>query len=255
MHEGLITCPSGAKLGQVAQMLVRNRIHAVVVVDGQGAPVGVLADSDLLAGEWLATDPESFELMQSLTAGELMTTPVTTIHADAPANEAARRLQNEHLSRFVVVDDSGAVGVVAISDFVHAFARASTHPRTVADAMSRAIVVAYGDTRVPDLARGMSERRSRSVVVLDQRGRARGVVTGHDLLEADPEATAEDLMHPPITISPTASLREAADAMVQNEVHRLVVADPDKLHALPLGILSSYDIVAEMAEPGSRWAS
>jgi CBS domain-containing protein len=62
-------------------------------------------------------------------------------------------------------------------------------------------------------------------------------------------------MHPPITISPTASLREAADAMVQNEVHRLVVADPDKLHALPLGILSSYDIVAEMAEPGSRWAS
>jgi CBS domain-containing protein len=62
-------------------------------------------------------------------------------------------------------------------------------------------------------------------------------------------------MHPPITIAPTASLREAADAMVRNEVHRLVVADPDEPHALPLGVISSYDIVAEMAEPGSRWAS
>lgn len=93
MHEGLISCPPETKLGDVAQMLIRNRIHAVVVVDGQGDPVGLLSDSDLLAGEWLATDPESFELMRNLTAGKLMTTPVPTIEADAPASEAARRLR------------------------------------------------------------------------------------------------------------------------------------------------------------------
>jgi CBS domain-containing protein len=255
MHEGLITCPPEAKLGEVAQLLLRNRIHAVVVVDRRGDPVGVLSDSDLLAGEWLATDLESFEMMRTLTADELMTTPVTSIEADAPASEAALRLRNEHLSRFVVAEDGQAVGVIAVSDFVRALAHASTRPSTVADVMSRTIVVAHLDTHVPDLARGMSERRSRSVVVLDRRGRARGVVTGHDLLEADPEMTAEQLMQPPITISPAATLREAADSMVQNEVHRLVVADPGELHALPLGLVSTYDIVAEMAEPGSRWVS
>jgi CBS domain-containing protein len=255
MHHGLITCPAEAKLGEVAQILVRNRIHAVVVVDGQGEPVGVLADSDLLAGEWLATDPESFELMRSFTAGELMTTPVTTIEADAPASEAALQLRNEHLSRLVVVKDGQAVGVIAVSDFVRALAQASMAPRTVADVMSRAIVVSHPDTQVPDLARGMSERRSRSVVVLDRAGRALGVVTGHDLLAADREATAEQLMHPPITIAPSATLREAADSMVQNEVHRLVVTDPEELDALPLGLISTYDIVAEMAEPGSVWVS
>jgi CBS domain-containing protein len=255
MHEGLITCPPEARLGDVAQMLVRNRIHAVVVVDGQGETVGVLSDSDLLAGEWLATDPESFELMRTLTAGELMTTPITTIPADALASEAARRLRNEHLSRFVVVDDGQAVGVVAVSDVVRALARVSVSPRIVADVMSRAIVVARPNTGLEHLARGMSERRSRSVLVLDERGRTLGVVTGHDLLEAGPETTAEELMRPPVTIFPSATLREAADAMVRSEIHRLVVTDPGEPHAVPLGIVSSYDIVAEMAEPDSRWAS
>lgn len=145
--------------------------------------------------------------------------------------------------------------MVAVSDFVQALARISINPRTVADVMSRAIVVTHPDTRIEHLARGMSERRSRSVIVLDRRGRALGVVTGHDLLEVDPETSAEELMHLPITIAPSATLREAADAMVQNEVHRLVVADPGEPHALPLGLVSSYDIVAEMAEPGSRWVS
>ena len=255
MHEGLITCPPNAKLGEVAQLLVGNRIHAVVVADKQGEPVGVLSDSDLLAGEWLATDPESFETMRTLTAGELMTTPVATIEADAPAAEAALRLRNEHLSRFVVAEAGRAVGVIAISDLVRALAHATTRPHTVADVMSRAIVVALPGTRVPDLARGMSERRSRSVVVLDRRGRALGLVTGHDLLKADAEVTAEQLMHPPITIAPTATLREAADSMLEHEVHRLVVADPDESDAVPLGLISTYDIVAEMAEPGSPWVS
>lgn len=255
MHKGLITCPPDAKLGEVTQLLVRNRIHAVVVAGGQGEPVGVLSDNDLLAGEWLATDPESFETMRTLTAGELMTTPVTTIEADAPANEAAQRLRNEHLSRFVVAEDGRAVGVIAVSDFVRALAHAPTRPRTVAEVMSRAIVVALPDTRVPELARGMSERRSRSVVVLDRRGRALGVVTGHDLLEADAEVTAEQLMHPPITIAPTATLRAAADSMLEHEVHRLVVADPEESDAVPLGLISTHDIVAEMAEPGSPWVS
>jgi CBS domain-containing protein len=60
-------------------------------------------------------------------------------------------------------------------------------------------------------------------------------------------------MHKPLTIDIHASLREAADKMIQNHHHRLVVVDDSDPDAFPLGIISSFDIVAEMARPESVW--
>lgn len=67
------------------------------------------------------------------------------------------------------------------------------------------------------------------------------------------DATVEEVMHAALTIAPDASLREAADKMIDNHHHRLVVVDPAEPESIPLGIISSYDIVAEMAQPGSVW--
>jgi CBS domain-containing protein len=53
VHAGLVTCPRATKLGDAASLLVRHKVHALVVVDGEGNPVGVPSDFDLLAGEWL----------------------------------------------------------------------------------------------------------------------------------------------------------------------------------------------------------
>jgi CBS domain-containing protein len=41
--------------------------------------------------------------------------------------------------------------------------------------------------------------------------------------------------------------------MIENHHHRLIVVDPDQPDSMPLGIISSYDIVNEMARPGSVW--
>jgi hypothetical protein len=41
--------------------------------------------------------------------------------------------------------------------------------------------------------------------------------------------------------------------MIENHHHRLVVVDPEQPDAMPLGIISSFDIVAEMAHPESVW--
>jgi CBS domain-containing protein len=60
-------------------------------------------------------------------------------------------------------------------------------------------------------------------------------------------------MHEALTIHPGASLREAADKMIEHHHHRLIVVDPNQEHGIPLGAISSFDIVAEMAQPGSVW--
>jgi hypothetical protein len=41
--------------------------------------------------------------------------------------------------------------------------------------------------------------------------------------------------------------------MIQYHIHRLLVVNPDQPDSMPLGLISTSDIVAEMAEPGSVW--
>lgn len=257
MHRGLLTCVPSTTLGDAAALLAERRVHALVVAEPGGPPLGVLADFDLLAGEWLARDEASRETMAHMTAGELMTAPPRTIDATADVREAAERLHRERLARLLVVDAGDAIGVVAVSDLVATLGADDGDGHLVRDAMSRGFVACGPDTPLRSLARAMSERRSRSVVVLGRQGDVLGVVTGTDLLPhvaaGETGATAADLLHPPLTIGPDATLREAADALVGAEVHRLVVVDPASPHDLPLGVLSTFDVVAYMARRGSGW--
>ena len=257
MHRGLVTCPPETRLGDAASLLVRHRIHAVVVADSEGRPIGVLSDTDLLVGEWLSTDAAGLEVMLGMTAGELMTARPETIDDDAPASEAASRLRRGHILRLLVTEGGHPVGVISVSDLVASLAHASTERRCVADVMSRGIVVCAPDTPVSPAARTMTERRSRSIVVVDPVGRPVGVVTGFDLLAlyqpGSDATTVAELMQPPLTIGPDASLREAADLMLKHETHGLVVVDPERPQTMPLGVVSTSDLVAEMAEPGSVW--
>ena len=84
MHRGLIACRQSAALGQVAVLLYQHHVHALVVVDRDGRPVGLLSDFDLLAGEWLSADADSLAVMRKLTAGDLMSYPIASVEAHPP---------------------------------------------------------------------------------------------------------------------------------------------------------------------------
>jgi CBS domain-containing protein len=58
-----------------------------------------------------------------------------------------------------------------------------------------------------------------------------------------------------LTVDINASLQAAADLMIKNHKHRVLVVDTSHPDAFPLGVISSFDIVAEMARPGSIWQS
>jgi CBS domain-containing protein len=257
MSAPVVSCSGTTTLGEVATLLAERRIHTVVVLDENGAAAGVVADTDVLAGEWLATDADSLATMRSMTAADLMTSPPVTIHADAPIEDAAAQLLAKRLAHLIVVQDGTAAGVIATSDLVRALGHGHLSRGTVADVMSHGLVACRDTATVRQAARLMSDRRTRSLVVVAADGRPLGVVTGTDLLpfvggEAGDHAVS-GLMHPPITIEPGASLREAADLLLEHEIHRLVVVDPDAPDSLPLGVVATTDIVAEMAEPGSVW--
>src|SRR3972149_3616108 len=165
MHPGLITCRADALLGQVAAMLTQHRIHALVVADRDNRPLGIISDFDLLAAEWLSTDADSLGAMRRMTAGEPMTTPLATLEADALASHAAERMRTEGISRLLVADAGKPVGVISISDLVASMTQAAGAARgTVADVMSRAILVCRDTTPLAAVARGITDARHRTLL-------------------------------------------------------------------------------------------
>ena len=258
MSSDIITCSGDADLGAVAAILARRGVHAVFVLDDEGAPSGVVTDFDLLAGEWLADDSESLQTMRAITAAELMNSPVEAIGTNASAAEAAARMRRLHLSRLLVTDERGsAVGVISVSDLVAPLGRTVSDRRLVRDVMSHAIVTCPPGASLEAASRAMTERRSRSIVVIDEGGRTVGVITGNDLLSlyeaSELRGTVAELMSAPITCGPDLALPDAADLMISHEVHRLVVTDPARPDGAPVGIVSTSDIVAEMAHERSVW--
>lgn len=259
MHPGVMTCRADATLGQVAVMLNQHHVHALFVADRDGRVIGVITDFDLLAGEWLSADPESLRVMQAMTAGELMSSPVGTIEVSEPASEAARLMRELVIRRLLVTENGKPIGVISVSDLITSLAEATPIARqTVGDVMSDAFLVCRDKTPVTAAARAMNSAGWRSVVVVNALGKPLGVISGLDLLgfcelDACGDVTVVEAMHPTLTITMEASLQEAAHKMIENHHHRLVVIDPEQPEAMPLGIISSFDIVAAMARPDSVW--
>ena len=261
MHPGVYTCQPDATLGQVAVLLTQHKVHALVVTDQEERPIGIISDYDLLAGEWLSVDDESLATMRQLTASDLMSYPVDTVEADMSVKNAAKVMMEKNVSRLLVTEEGKPVGVISTTDFVAKIAELGTPKReTVADVMSDAMLVCRGKTPIISAARTLRQAGWRSVLVVDAKGKTLGVVSGKDLMPfvengVDENLVVRDVMHKAYTIHIHASLREAADLMIKEHHHRLIVIDEEDPDAFPLGVISSFDIVAEMARPGSIWQS
>jgi len=260
MHRGLITCKPETSLGQVAALLAQHHVHALVVAEDSTTPLGIISDFDLLAGEWLSVDEESLDTMRKLTARDLMTSPIETVDAGTSVEVAAKRMAEKSIHRMLATEAGQPVGVISISNFVaNIAAQEPVKRQTVGDVMSDTFLVCREDTSVLSAARTMTQAGWRSIVVVNAQGKLLGFITGRDLVHLAGKDVDENLKviqftnRKILTIDINASLQHAADLMIQNHRHRVVVIDSNDPDSFPLGVISSFDIAAEMARPGSIW--
>lgn len=137
MTRDVITVGPETPLKEAAAILGRKGISGLVVVDGDGAIVGVLSEADILVKEsgervthtgilgWLFETGAS-ELEAKLaahTVGEAMTAPALTIGPERPVHAAAARMIEDGVNRLPVVEDGKLVGIVTRADLVRAFTR------------------------------------------------------------------------------------------------------------------------------------
>src|SRR6516164_7358723 len=94
MTRDVVAVPPSAGYKEIAELLHRQRISAVPVIDEDGRPLGVVSEGDLLPkeaefaaahrGAWVdARHPvPDLRRVEAVTAAELMSSPVVTITPD-----------------------------------------------------------------------------------------------------------------------------------------------------------------------------
>jgi CBS domain-containing protein len=102
--------PADASARDAAQHLVRPDVRAVLVVDGDGALVGVVTP-DALVERVVAAGRDPSEA----TLGEVAVEPTLVLDAELPLDEGYRRLEEAEVERAPVIENGRLVGVLSRS--------------------------------------------------------------------------------------------------------------------------------------------
>jgi CBS domain-containing protein len=117
MRVGVVTCRPETKLGDVARMMVGYDIHSVVVSDVQGGGRlwGIVTSLDLarVADE-----------VGSLTAGDVASTDLVTVHSDESLERAAGLMAERGVTHLIAVqpDTERPAGMISARGIAAALA-------------------------------------------------------------------------------------------------------------------------------------
>jgi CBS domain-containing protein len=118
MHEGVIACRPDTPLSAVAEVMVAERVHCVVVSSynvGEYGLWGVISDLDLVAAAGVrALDQQS--------AGGTAASPIVTISPSETLQRAAQLMTEHATAHLIVVADGRPAGVVSTLDIARALA-------------------------------------------------------------------------------------------------------------------------------------
>ena len=141
MTSDVVRAEYGTPFKEMARLLADHRISGLPVVDEDEKVIGVISETDLMARQAASLDPcepkRRFRLAdlthsarrqaakaQDRTAGQLMSEPPVTVHADDTIIEAARTMAQRRVERLPVVDEEERlVGIVTRRDLLQVFLR------------------------------------------------------------------------------------------------------------------------------------
>ncbi|MGW5861550.1 CBS domain-containing protein [Streptomyces sp. NPDC055239] len=147
MTHTVIAVGREAPFKEIVSLMEQWKISALPVLEGEGRVIGVVSEADLLPKEeFRDSDPSRFDQVRRLpdlakaggvSAGDVMSTPAVTVHADTTLPQAARIMALRHVKRLPVTDAHGLLqGVVSRSDLLKVFLRTDEE---LADEVTRTV--------------------------------------------------------------------------------------------------------------------
>jgi CBS domain-containing protein len=114
MSSPVVTTEEEAPSNHVANLMQENDLGCVIVTNKAGKPLGIITERDLVL-RVLAKNLTP----NSITAKEIMTTPLVTIEPEATINDAARRMSRLDIRRLGVLYKDNLVGIISSKDILN----------------------------------------------------------------------------------------------------------------------------------------
>lgn len=118
----VITVSPEATVTEAARIFREHGIGAVVVLDDQGALVGIFSERDIVRG----IDTQGVATM-TLPLSNLLTREVITITAEMAVDEAMQLMTEERVRHLPVMDGDRLAGIISIGDLVKRKIETSEH--------------------------------------------------------------------------------------------------------------------------------
>ncbi len=257
MSPGLVSCPPGAPLTEVATLMVVHQVHAVLVVPGNARLI-------------TARDVVRATLGGATTAEDVPAPEAPSVAPGDTLLAAAQRMADAGEGHVVVRDDGDDRVRGVLSSFDVMAVLAGLEPRVarivrpaparpaisggplsahvVRDVMHRGIVFCAPTASLPDVARVLVERRTHTVMVWRDGNMA--FLADMDVMAAaiggGPRPTAGQLASATggVALVPAdATLDRAASLVAESAVGHVVVVDGD---GFPVGVLSTLDVLGAL---------
>ncbi|MDD4910969.1 MAG: PAS domain S-box protein [Sideroxydans sp.] len=111
MTRNLIILKEDATLADAVDMMAQHKISCVIVARDQ-KPIGILTERDTISLARTVNDPTHVHITQ------VMHSPVQTVDAQLPLQQAMQRMERSHIRRLVVVEGEILQGIVTRHDIV-----------------------------------------------------------------------------------------------------------------------------------------
>jgi CBS domain-containing protein len=138
MTTTVVTATTETPFPELVDLMLRNGISGIPVVDGRHHPIGMVTETDLVSKEaypgrrrlldvaaahGAPGETVWMEKARGLTAGALMSAPVHVIRPDDELPLAAAYMLAKRVNRLPVVDGGRLVGIVSRTDILRLFHR------------------------------------------------------------------------------------------------------------------------------------
>lgn len=203
MSSPAITVLGSESLGVTAARMAENRIKRLPVLDDNGKLIGVLSRVDILqqviseeARKRAAKAPSG----AGHTLDDIMLSEIPTIHEDATLADVTAQFLEAGTRRLIVIDNMGRpLGLISDADAVtrvqpearrgvmqalRGKRNAPDEKITATQLMSSGVLSASPDTSLTEAAHIMLSQKRKWMVVVDEKGKAIGLVDRQVLLKA-----------------------------------------------------------------------
>jgi len=138
MVKKVITINKNASVAELSELLIKNKISGLPVVDDSGKLVGIATEGDLIVRDADLHFPRYFKLLDSIIyleslnkfkrnlrkylgtkVEDVMTSKVKIVKEDTPVNVVANIMIRNNVNRVPVLDNDGnLVGIITRADIV-----------------------------------------------------------------------------------------------------------------------------------------